>query len=107
MAKIGSHNKDCWSYLEYVPQGVLTDLPQDVPQVLKSVQRVQSALLVFDYCESQPPHLNTNTIATKFEDFRINSLGRILNIRLPSVRDSLSKGILLLRVSHWDGVIII
>ena len=34
------------------------------------------------------------------------SLGRILNIRLPSVRESLSKGILLVRVSHWDVVII-
>ena len=37
---------------------------------------------------------------------KIYSLGRILNIRLPSVRESLSKGILLLRVSHWDVVII-
>ena len=36
----------------------------------------------------------------------ISSLGRILNIRLPSVKESLSKGILLLRVSHWDVVII-
>ena len=34
------------------------------------------------------------------------SLGRILDIRLPSVRESLTKGIPLLRVSHWDMVVI-
>ena len=34
----------------------------------------------------------------------IISLGQILNIRLPSVRESLRKGILLLRVSHWDEI---
>ena len=33
------------------------------------------------------------------------SLGRILNIRLPSVREPLSKGIMLLKSSHWDLVI--
>ena len=37
---------------------------------------------------------------------RIHSLGWILNIRLPSGRESLSKGILLLRVSYRDVVII-
>ena len=36
----------------------------------------------------------------------VSSLGRILNIRLPSVTESLSMGILLLRVYHWDVVII-
>ena len=57
------------------------------------------------------PHQKTTppTARVKYvKDLKISlySLGRILNIRLPSVRESLIKGILLLRVSPWDVVII-